>query len=863
LQIADSAKKKEQIQLKLVVENAMLPVSKDSALYSSVTNAWIRAMTAMNNLILGRPQRIQSGDIVLGLLSWHLYPDIAVLGIGNKSYHISQHDKIIAPGGIITLGMQSREGDIDEGIFWSLPLAHMRFYGDKVTTERRIGLRQSQIPFSDFRYVILGSVLSSWGLMNDQFDTAFRLIILLGNAPDDHSKDSSRGSDHSLPWLKSLVQSCEKFQRSSDLEQKYRRTLISFGRRRCSNFLAEPLAHPLPAFDLTNVRFLMNSANSSTDDKVASRLEFLRRWARITSDRLRLREAVIRYKLEPGEDHIPSLVAPGFFCTSVFAPDMQPGKRKRRLEHPVYGNQHHLHWRAESNIDSVEVPRNFDYDPSPGDGNAVDPSYFRRVSGLQDHGIIELPPGLGKKKIKYEFVCGDPSMAAIYRPVEPNRPHQLSRNAMSLAELLHFLEKGYVEASRLIAKLRKKAYPACYTTYFESLESLYCVEEIYSGLKSACVNLRLTCRPVPKSHWASLFKGPMKGSSVSPVARALSCIAFFETGELELDPLQLEGVLALSHNNSIFVAAQLLEDPTEKNLRFPVKRLIGNIGRPGLALLIPPQKPRMLEYDFNKYVVEHEPFNGELLDNFEATSLHLSFTGYELPMDVEPRGNRDSEACIIETVISVFDGGEWVGDLDIMKAERGWWHSTTCTHDAEERKRRSHLPARMQAVDSWKAFLDAPSGIGVFRAHGNAMARLAAATLAAQKAYAYHILPPNGCWACVDENIFPRIPTHIGTLREPDGHAELTEDLKNDTRNSESRSSQSDEDDDGEDSFSSVDSEIASLPKIVESFCADMDMDLADSNSLELFPELDFNLGPPQEQPSRHHEFQVDVMFIC
>ena len=89
----------------------------------------------MNDLILGRPQRINDGDVMLGLLSWHLYPDMTVLGVGTRTYHVPQQDRLIAPGGMITVGMGSREGCPDETIYWSLPLAHMRFYGDPVNAE--------------------------------------------------------------------------------------------------------------------------------------------------------------------------------------------------------------------------------------------------------------------------------------------------------------------------------------------------------------------------------------------------------------------------------------------------------------------------------------------------------------------------------------------------------------------------------------------------------------------------------------------------------------------------------------------------------------------------------------------------------
>jgi hypothetical protein len=71
---------------------------------------------------------------------------------------------------MITVGMRSRDGDPDKGIFWSLPLAHMRFYGGVVKTERRTSQKESQITYAGFQYVILGSVVSSWGLESENLE---------------------------------------------------------------------------------------------------------------------------------------------------------------------------------------------------------------------------------------------------------------------------------------------------------------------------------------------------------------------------------------------------------------------------------------------------------------------------------------------------------------------------------------------------------------------------------------------------------------------------------------------------------------------------------------------------------------------
>jgi hypothetical protein len=856
LQYADSVKKVEQTNLRLVIDGANLPVSRDKELYSSVMTVWKHAMNAMNDLILGRPQRIHDGDIMLGLLSWHLYPDMTVLGVGNRTYHVPQQDQLVAPGGMITVGMGSREGVPDEAIYWSLPLAHMRFYGSAVNAERRHGLEESQVSYADFRYVLLGSALSSWGMEKDDLDLAMQWIILLGDSIiNDSSQSVVLGDSHSLNWLVSLADCCRNFQRANDFEKKHGMALIMFGIRRCPKFLANHDQHPLPLFDLTDMRSLMDVVNFPTTDTTQRRIDFLRWWAHNTQDKSSLRGSIIRYIPARDRNEEKSVTLRGFLCTSVFVASRQVGHKRRRIEKFTSGSQGHFSWSADTEFKSLERVIDFDYlTLAQEDGTSMEPSMLRTVSGLRDHGTVKLRPGQGLEVQDYEFVCGDELRAAIYRPVKYSKS-QLSRNAMTLAELLHLYKDGHIKLPGLIRLLRSR--PHNDDEFFRSLEALSFVEGIYQGLPGACVDLRVTSQPAPGSHWSALFRKP--GISLAtPIARALTVVAFFETGEIQLEPQKLEGVLALSHNNSIFVASQMLEDPTETTSKHLIKRLTGNIGKPGFALLIPPHDPRMRKYDFNKYIVEYEPFNGDLVDSFSATSLHLSLTGYELPLDVEPRGNRDSEAYFVETNVSVYDGGEWVGDIDIMSAQKTWPHFEDCGHDVEQRKRRVHLPKNMQTVDSWKAFLDAPVGAGVFRAFGNPMARLAAATLATQKGYKFHILGPNGCWACVQHDVFPRQPCYIGSREDYQEYSSSPEHVAGEAGDIDVEKS----DCSSEAGFDgSEEEDMEQRPSGI--YSAGVGDASADNDAQELFPELETSFVPVEElSENLGTDFLVDVMFI-
>ena len=55
----------------------------------------------------------------------------------------------------------------------------------------------------------------------------------------------------------------------------------------------------------------------------------------------------------------------------------------------------------------------------------------------------------------------------------------------------------------------------------------------------------------------------------------------------------------------------------------------------------------------------------KLEDSFQATSLHLAFAEYEIPLRVSV-GAVDAEAAMLETLVSVYDRERWVADIDVL-----------------------------------------------------------------------------------------------------------------------------------------------------------------------------------------------------
>ncbi|CZR49380.1 uncharacterized protein FPRO_08879 [Fusarium proliferatum ET1] len=105
LLFADQANeiKVKQTQLQLIIKNvAALSINSATSVYEKVIHAWKGAMTLVENLIQGRPQAVHDRDVLVGLSSWHLFPDLIVLG--DTVTEVKQNDPLIATSGILTLG---------------------------------------------------------------------------------------------------------------------------------------------------------------------------------------------------------------------------------------------------------------------------------------------------------------------------------------------------------------------------------------------------------------------------------------------------------------------------------------------------------------------------------------------------------------------------------------------------------------------------------------------------------------------------------------------------------------------------------------------------------------------------------------
>lgn len=184
---------------------------------------------------------------------------------------------------------------------------------------------------------------------------------------------------------------------------------------------------------------------------------------------------------------------------------------------------------------------------------------------------------------------------------------------------------------------------------------------------------------------------------------------------------------------------------------------MGNIGRPGITVLVPPRDPLIKKVSIDEWpLIERHEFDGCLSDRFQNTSLHLSFTTAKTPLNIGFSGGQDLKACIQETLFSVYESGRWIADLNTSNLNEADPSFTATRLTRLQRCTTQHpagsSPPKMSSIDSWLSLVDAPEDrVSLVRACGNWQARLGALSISLALGYDTILLPDNVCWQCFDE----------------------------------------------------------------------------------------------------------------
>ncbi|CAJ0555336.1 Ff.00g054010.m01.CDS01 [Fusarium sp. VM40] len=266
----------------LYADNAGIPVNASSDPYSSVIKAWKDAMTSMECLINGTPQRVRNGAVLLAINSWHLYPDLCVLSKGPDVIH--QRDPLISSSGILTLDLE-RSSEVASSVTWSLPLAYLRYYGEPVVVNRSLSVGSARISIDQFRLVLLGCVLSNWhGFSVSMLDDIELVAGLLDaiRSPERSNEESEYQRSNLVrmqkmtrqnSWIGQLLTAADDISSMDPIERETALKLINHGRRH-GRFLCAPDSAPAPFFGLCHIPSLFSLLEGPEP-----RIKYLRKYA--------------------------------------------------------------------------------------------------------------------------------------------------------------------------------------------------------------------------------------------------------------------------------------------------------------------------------------------------------------------------------------------------------------------------------------------------------------------------------------------------------------------------------------------------------------------------------------------------------
>ena len=835
LRTADTVKTRQQKQLMLILDNVRSTVNKMSDTYESVMTAWKNSLNQMEGLIGGISQHAMSGDILLALSAWHLYPDMLVV-VPCKTT-ISQLDHIFESGVILTIGLEKPELD-QSGVYWSLPLANLRHYGAPVVSSCSISSSErSRLSLTEFLQAFLGCFLQGWGDAGMDSPRSMRWLVQISRILSDAASGGmleakamvNAGSEFS--WLSLLFSAAEHHLGCSGNERLIAKKLVLLGRKHGKPFLGIPKS---PMFGLL-YRGSFVSMLRYEDDQIA----FLRKVAQDVSGELRLGscQMFIRYRHE-----WPGTVG----ATYEYATALPWTRRsmKRAHDQSEHSTQVHRRWlyagdrdlclnrglddryktrlsevydpkAAELRGQRLYVPRGFSYwrDVHPAgalhhedrdiytsmDYRLIEEEFDRRatfyrslgedVMKRDDQSIEDF--AVGKMGVFWDsmgetgslsapqtpwFRClyGDIDKAAIFVLEGNEKLIDLARSVKQDSQDMYSLfEQKELMPEVIVGQLAWHFQTAEVEAdpYMQSAKAVSTAAELYRGFPDATIDIRVLQCKLWQAQWVKSVVSQTPRSQVHMTSRqvtppslehyrlnqacAFACVTMFESGHYDANPAELANVMAMSSGDSLYVGAALLCDPSERSLSGAIKRIAGNIGRPGIAFLVPPVAPLMKKVSITEWPsLSNSEFDGRPKDCFQTTSLHLSFTGASTPINIGFSGAQDTDVYMLETLVSVHEGGKWIADLNILDTFRNYDLMVLgiCAHERHDAAAISSY--ELTSIENWLELIDELDRvICVVQAHGNWEARLAACSISVAKRYCTIVVPKRVCWECVGNTI--------------------------------------------------------------------------------------------------------------
>ncbi|KAK7701178.1 hypothetical protein SLS64_010510 [Diaporthe eres] len=902
LRIADIAKNLQHKQLLLILGNLDKAVNSKPVLYDSVINAWTTGMEGMEALLQGSPMMMQAGDMALALSSWHIYPDLNIVSSTTKMVH--QKDSLVPPSGILTIGLERHDSGSHKGLQWSLPLAHLRYYGDPVTRVSELTIQGSRLSLLEFDMAVLGCVLGGWDIPDRDDTAAIKWISKLPGLMTRAYPGESARLEHT--WLRILGKTASAYLGSTDMERRRFTKLLHLGRGRRS-FISD--RNP-PFFGLSSLDRVIRMV------KIGElRVSILR--AQAHKANIPFEHAIIRYFSDTtGQEEFASAAPRRRAAPKRPNPETNPSQSKTSVDHirwvhqgskyllpqedafttplnhgdtypgvmPSLTDEEMEELEDKANAEKVasiiaaqkkaeqafqntkRLYENMGEQVLPSEGEPIE-TYARsdnrptRVVWGQAqgaHGMDKYEHWFGPMK-HYEQWIGDAQTAAIFLRLDLDPAIPGGEARISPQELQSLFDRDAIDPKAFVREiLGGTALGDGGKVFVESLRAYTTMHSLYTTLNQATVDVRVLGMPLVENHWTrsileenpstkigkdeserspsddhgdaaspwgdsdaehgeSLCEEPQGGSfqdamemlevkapetftTFIPAVQVVdttmeemlpylgpgkmtleqyfSCILLFEN-IFDIAPQTLRNVMAISSGNSLFIASSLLSDPHSLPARRKISHVMGNIGRPGTVLLVPPVEPRMMAPGIERWpFMNFRDWDGIGRDSFAESSLHLWFTGSTQEVSIGYSGAQDKELYMVESVVSLHGKGEWVADLDILRALQSsslvhrqkrsippslrgqvalrggptddGRRTMVCQESHDSQYRHQKLP--LATIETWWELLEKSSDDCVFLAAGNWQARLAAMIICLAQGRRVSVVSNPVCWDCVADS---------------------------------------------------------------------------------------------------------------
>lgn len=832
LQSADLAMQKQHKQTKLILDNANLPVNAEPQTYSSVMKAWITALEAMNSLVKGIPQRARDGAPLLAISSWHLYPDMIVYG--GSCVEVKQNDPIFDRAALLTLGLEDVRDDTKSVYwslplaclqYYGYPIQASRTVGleNSRITYQQFAFVVLGCLFNGWKdYATTNEEGLQWidrlatrlGLSTQrQYAHAHRptwLIYILvaarrfGDCEGAEIIEAQKLMNLGRRWSTFLhplecppplfglsqIRGLLAVLKSDQERVQCLRQLASHLELNGSNFFIRYVTTKEGWIEYATVVPLERVSSKRTHDGEVKLGELLpkknARWIKLYHNDLvlcnRRREdlkdipgAIRKLKQLQELEGLGGTSRPSTFegldvnqGDTAIIEKLVRLQDIRELRQVIAIGQRRLEIENRDELflpvaEYVKDPNIRHHEPRRSIGLIISESldFMDAISQLMVkvenlHGVIP----------QYIF-AGDENIAALY---SVNKLPCQKANLIPGAFLEEFFTASNISPDRLYSHFASnhllRSEIAC-------LRACAMMAEIYHLLPGATISTLIVRQSLNGAKWipASVSESPTDSQTLLTLPQAFACVAMFESGTCNLDPHSLSEVFAMSSGNSLYVAGPLLCDPYEQPSPTEIRRVVGNVGRAGITFLISPSDVKTRRSDPEKWMaINHNRFDGAAENYFQQTSIHLSFTDYEIPLIAEesPRHIIDRAVVLVETLLSVYDRGAWVGEVDILKAFRSQVHRVQDdpTHIAHQsaaiaKNGKTYRDALLEipqltatSIESWDELIEAPcTGAIAIKAHKNWLARLAAMAICVKQNFTPVILPEEVCWACCGDMV--------------------------------------------------------------------------------------------------------------